>query len=73
MVASRDEILQAALGLPEADRLVIANRLLDTLPADAPGLAMDDPALARELDRRSGQWENSVPWEELRSQFENTE
>lgn len=56
MPDSREEILNAALQLSEADRLVIANRLLDTLSEDVPGLAMDDPALAAELDRRSGGW-----------------
>ncbi|MBD3676365.1 MAG: hypothetical protein HUJ26_22880 [Planctomycetaceae bacterium] len=72
MLDSREEILNAALQLSEADRLVIANRLLDTLSADVPGLALDDPALAAELDRRSGDWENSIPWSELSRQLKKT-
>jgi hypothetical protein len=68
MPASRETILEAALQLPEADRLVIASRLLDTLPEDLPGLSDDDADFAAELDRRSGDWEGSVPWEVLRDE-----
>lgn len=70
MLSSRDDILKAALQLSEADRLVLANQLLDTLPEAPPGLSLDDPALAKELDRRSGQWENAIPWSELRDKLE---
>jgi hypothetical protein len=69
MPATRDEILDAALGLPESDRLVIANRLLETLPEDAPGLSDDDPEFDAELDRRSGDLSGSVPWEQLRDEL----
>jgi hypothetical protein len=67
MSANRDEILQAALELPEADRFIIANRLLSTLPEDFPGLADDAPDFIEELERRSGDWEGAIPWEELRN------
>ena len=50
MPATRDEILDAALRLPESDRLVIASRLMETLPDDLPGLSDDDPEFAAELD-----------------------
>lgn len=69
MPATRDEILNAALSLPESDRLAIANRLLDTLPEDSPGLSDEDPQFAAELDRRSGDLAGAVPWEELRDQL----
>jgi putative addiction module component (TIGR02574 family) len=69
MSATRDEILTAALQLSESDRLAIVNRLLDTLPADAPDLAVDDPDLAEELQRRSGDWDGAVPWDELRDEL----
>ena len=69
MPATRDEILNAALNLPESDRLVIASRLLDTLPDDPPGLSDDDPEFAAELDRRSGDLEGAVPWEQLRDEL----
>lgn len=65
MTETRREILEAALRLSEADRLIIANGLLDSLPDDVPGLSLDDPALAAELDRRSGEWDNAIPLERI--------
>jgi hypothetical protein len=72
MQATRDEILKAALQLSEADRLAIANELMDTLPEDAPGLRDDDPEFTQELERRSGDLEGSMTWEELREEFRRT-
>jgi hypothetical protein len=72
MQATRDEVLKAALQLSEADRLAIANELLDTLPEDLPGLSDDDPDFAEELERRSGDLEGSMKWEELREEFRRT-
>jgi putative addiction module component (TIGR02574 family) len=69
MSATRDEILTAALELSESDRLAIVNRLLQTLPADAPDLAEDDPDFAEELERRSGDWDSAVPWDQLRDEL----
>lgn len=64
------EILDVALGLPERDRLAIVGRLMETLPAHQPE---DDEAFAEELDRRSGDWENAIPWEQLRSELRQEE
>ena len=72
MLTSRDEILQAALELAEADRLVIANRLLETLPDNMPGLADDSPDFVEELERRSGDWDGAVPWEQLRDDLRHS-
>jgi hypothetical protein len=57
-MTSREEILSAALQLPEADRLAIAGRLLATV-ADELMEDTDDEFLA-ELDRRIGDLEGSV-------------
>jgi hypothetical protein len=65
MLGSRDEILDAALQLPDADRLIIATRLLDTLPDDMPGLSVDDPDLLDELERRAQDKADAVPISEL--------
>jgi hypothetical protein len=65
MPASRDEILDAALKLPESDRLLIATRLLDTLPEDLPGLSEEDPGFLDELERRANDAEPTVPVSEL--------
>lgn len=53
MPANRDEILDAALKLSESDRLMIATRLLDTIPDDPPGLSEHDPGFLEELERRA--------------------
>lgn len=65
MSASRDEILNAALKLPDSDRLLIATRLLDTLPDDMPGLSEDDPGFLEELERRAQDTGATLPAVEL--------
>jgi hypothetical protein len=65
MPTDRDEILDAALGLPEADRLLIASRLLETLPDDLPGLSEDDRGFLDELERRAQGTDATVPLPEL--------
>lgn len=67
MIANRDEILDAAL-IPEDDRVLIAGRLLETVPEELNLLDFDDPELEAELGRRSGDWEGAVPWERLREE-----
>lgn len=71
MAATREEILEAAMRLSDEDRFLIANELLETLPDDLPGLSWDDPDLLAELERRSGDLEGSVPWEQLRDELRN--
>ena len=68
MPVSRDDILNAALGLSESDRLAIAVRLIETLPDEQPGLS-DDDELAAELERRSGDLEGSMDWVDLRKEL----
>jgi hypothetical protein len=68
MPASRDDILNAAPGLSESDRLTIAIRLMETLPENQPGLAEDDD-LTAELERRSGDLEGSIDWIDLRNEL----
>ena len=63
------EILDAALLLPERDRLVIASRLLETLPEELAGLSDNEPEFEAELHRRSGDVAGSVPWEQLRDEL----
>ena len=63
-------ILQTALSLPETERLVIAETLLQSVPDDAEGV--DDEAFAAELDWRWAEFERdpsvAVPWSEVRRQ-----
>jgi hypothetical protein len=69
MPQTADELLDAVMRLSESDRLKIAARLLEVSSTDAPGLAGDDPGLADELHRRSGDHSGAVPWEELRDEL----
>ena len=70
MTDQTQSILETALSLPETERLVIAERLLESVPDDAESL--DDKALAAELDRRWAEFERdpsvAVPWSEVRRQ-----
>lgn len=59
-------IVEAALQLPEDDRLAIVSRLLETVSADQASLAFDDPHLIDELDRRMSDTASAMPWSELR-------
>jgi putative addiction module component (TIGR02574 family) len=64
MQLSSDTILEAALKLPESERLELATRLLDTVP---PGImSVDDPEFIAELDRRFNDNSPGVPWSEIR-------
>ena len=65
MASTSDEIIDAALKLPESDRLLIAARLLDTLPDDHPGLSEDDAGFLNELERRAKDTQSTVPVSEL--------
>ena len=64
------EVLDAALALPEADRALLAEALLDTLAPDRD--ATSDDALEAELDRRFAEAVRdpgaTVSWSELRDQ-----
>lgn len=65
MATTPDDILDAALKLPESDRLRIASRLLDTLPADFPGIGEEDDGFLDELGRRADDTEPTIPLAEL--------
>ncbi len=53
MGTTRDEILEAALELPETERLSIATQLLGTLSNETEDLDLDDEVLIKEWDRRA--------------------
>lgn len=53
MPTTHDEILNAALKLPESERLSIATQLLSTLPSDMVDEFADDEELLEELERRA--------------------
>jgi hypothetical protein len=61
----QNEILEAALRLPEPERIILITRLLETLPADDLGLSLDRPDLLEELERRFKDLEGAVPLSDL--------
>jgi hypothetical protein len=67
MQLTPDSIFEAALSLPESERLDLAYLLLDTLPPEPGLLSLDDPNLIEELDRRAAENSGSISWSELKN------
>ena len=63
-----EAVLEAALGLPENERLALASRLLETIPVDDATISLDDDSLLEELERRFADREGEVDWSELRAE-----
>jgi len=68
MQSDPQAILDAALRLPENERLAIVSRLLETLPPEDVTISLDDTRLAEELDRRFADSEGAVPWSDLKAE-----
>jgi putative addiction module component (TIGR02574 family) len=68
MQADYAVVFEAALKLPEVERLALVSRLLETMPAEDSSLSLDDSSLAEELDRRFADPAGSIPWSELRAE-----
>ncbi|HQI27705.1 MAG TPA: hypothetical protein PLT20_06425 [Sedimentisphaerales bacterium] len=68
MEPSADAIFEAAMMLPEGERLTLASRLLETASAEDDAASLDDAALADELDRRFADREGEIPWSDLRTE-----
>jgi hypothetical protein len=63
-----DTVFEAALGLPEGERLALVSRLLETISVEDSALALDDDALTQELDRRFADQADSIEWSKLRAE-----
>ena len=66
-----DDILKFALSLPEADRITLATELLDSVEGTRPGMSVDAPCLADELDRRFDDGSPPIAWEIVRQQLDD--
>ena len=70
-----ETILQAALALPEMQRVLLIDELVESLPAET-GPYSDEEMLA-ELERRYAEFEkdpsSAIPWEEVKRQLESNE
>jgi putative addiction module component (TIGR02574 family) len=68
MNTQTQNVLDAALALSEADRMLLVERLLETLPPEQDDLTEDE--LFEELERRRAEVESgkakTIPWSELR-------
>jgi putative addiction module component (TIGR02574 family) len=71
MTSETQAIFEAAAKLPERDRLQLAERLLETLPAELS--EMRDDEFEAELERRNAEYEKDpslgVPWAEVKRQL----
>jgi hypothetical protein len=67
MDPNANAIFEAAMRLPEGERLVLVSRLLETVSAEDV-TSVDDPALVEELDRRFADREGSILWSDLRTE-----
>ncbi len=65
------EILDSILQLPEAERLLIASRILETLPDEMAKETQTEDEYLAELDRRSGDWQGAISWPELRASLQS--
>lgn len=64
MQLTPDAIFEAAMALPENERLDLASRLLDTVHSGI--VSTDDPDFIEELDRRFNDGTPTIPWPEIR-------
>ena len=62
-------LFEAAMHLPEGQRLSLVSRILDTMPAGDVACSVDDPDLLDELERRFAEPEGAIPWSELRAEI----
>ena len=63
------QILEAALKLPEDERLTLAAHLLETLPDEPDGLSLDEPDLLKELQARSADQSGAISWDDIRDKL----
>jgi len=70
MSAAHDEILTSVLSLPEADRILLATEILDSVAEPMPGMSIDDSNLAEELNRRHASMDDSISASELFSRLD---
>jgi putative addiction module component (TIGR02574 family) len=61
-------VLNAALALPEAERVILIDDLVESLPPDTGPLS--DEEMLAELERRHAEFEKdsslAIPWEEVK-------
>jgi len=64
-----DELLAEFIKLPIDERRIFIEKAIESMPREEMGSWIDDPEFLAELDRRSGDLEGAVLWEELRDKL----
>lgn len=64
MQLTPDAIFEAAMNLPEGERLDLATRIMDTVSPEI--MSADDPDFLAELERRFNDDSPTIPWSEIR-------
>lgn len=68
MSSTADQAFEAAMQLPEEDRVALIGRLLETMPTREIALSLDAPHLLDELDQRFADREGEIRWADLRAE-----
>ena len=68
MSESTRVLYEAAIKLPENERLLLVSRIMETLPAEDQSCSVDDSGFLAELDRRFSDSEGAVAWPELEAE-----
>ena len=63
-----DSILHDALKLSDAERLTLVNQLLESLPEESLAI-FEDQQFQAEMDRRSAEESEPIPWSQIRNQL----
>lgn len=71
MSISHEELLKSVLSLPEADRIMLATELLDSIDGSPEHFSVEDPAFLEELERRANDPSPGIPWEEVKRRMES--
>lgn len=68
MSLDAQQLFDAALQLPEAQRYELVARLLAATPEELTGLSFDDENLIAELNRRAADRDGAIDWQTLRAE-----
>lgn len=68
MSQNTNALFEAAMDLPDNERLSLVSRIMDTLPPDDLTCSVDDQDLLTELDRRFSDPQGAVAWPELEAE-----
>ena len=66
---NREQLLKSAMELSEADRLLLATELMETVSEDSPGWSIHDPEFHAEIERRAADGSPGIPWETVQAQL----